>query len=210
MLKLNASAKVLLILLILGGLILSYSSCSKNVAPVAPDDKLSISTKDYAAKPNFQILKFDNVKKSLKKEFYVSQYFPYETGGTINLAYQLVKIDSGFIDVSVSLQILPYAMTANADISMLINDAQFFGDFDVVFDPHGTIFSTPALLNIHIKGMDLGIANPNDFKLYYVNEDTGEWELMVCESITVNLELGEIIVVNGQLPHFSRYALSTG
>ncbi len=208
--KLSAFLRPVLLLFLVVSVAMLFFGCSKTSSPLAPEDRLTIRTQDFAPKPNFQILTFDNVKKSLKKEYFISEYFPYDVGGTINLDYELTTEDSGLIDVSVSLQILPNAMTANADISMLINDAEFFGDFDVVFDPHGTIFSTPALLNIHIVGMDLGIANPDDFELYYVNEDTGEWELMVCESITVNLELGEIIVVNGQLPHFSRYALSKG
>jgi hypothetical protein len=80
------------------------------------------------------------------------------------------------------------------------------GEADLVFGPHGTRFSLPALLTIECKNFDLSGINPGDLKFYYVNEN-GQWQEHPAHEIFVDVQWGTIRVVDAQIPHFSRYAI---
>ena len=78
---------------------------------------------------------------------------------------------------------------------------------DFVFGESGTTFSTPALLDLAVYGVDLSGVNPESVNIYYVNPN-GQWEVMPSEQVTVNVEAGYIYILNAEISHFSRYALS--
>jgi len=70
------------------------------------------------------------------------------------------------------------------------------------------IFANPAILNVEARGVDLNGADSNAIHIYYDNQNTGQWEQMVCDDIIVDVNAGTIQVINAQLLHFSRYALA--
>ncbi len=109
--------------------------------------------------------------------------------------------------LDISLKILPWSIPQNTYISMSTDDAYLMGDVYLTFGPHGTLFNPPALLTFKASGLDLSGINPDLVNIFYVNEDTGLWELMPSESITVDVEAGYIEVINAEFSHFSRYAI---
>ncbi len=108
---------------------------------------------------------------------------------------------------AMTLRILPKTISDDVEVSISLDDQQFIGNMDVVFQPHGITFSQPAILNIAASGLDLTGMNPNAIDIYYDNTETGQWEKMEREAILVNIVDGAIVVVNALLPHFSRYAI---
>jgi hypothetical protein len=111
------------------------------------------------------------------------------------------------IMATVSLNVKPFSIERNTEITITLDDEQFMGSIDVTFAPHGLTFSAPAQLNISATGLDFTGFDVSNLKLYYVNQETNQWEEMNCESLSVNTTEGSLSVVNGQLPHFSRYAI---
>jgi len=66
------------------------------------------------------------------------------------------------------------------------------------------VFNFPAILNQTFSGLDLTGLNPDNVKLYYLAED-GNYEVMQCDQLIVDVANGTITVVNGKIPHFSLY-----
>ena len=77
----------------------------------------------------------------------------------------------------------------------------------MTFQPHGIIFSQPAILNLEALGVDFSGVNPDDVDIFYDNPATGQWEPMQRDDIIVDVNLGRIQVINARLDHFSRYAI---
>jgi len=149
------------------------------------------------------ILKFNkNNPTMLEKLTQVTEYIVASVGGTLHLTHE-----NDDLNVEVNLTFLPDALNESQDITISVNDEEFVGNVDVVFGPHGLTFLSPALLNINASGLDLTGVDPSLIDVYYYEPETGEWEKMKRDSIYVNVEEGVIIVVNAQLPHFSRYAI---
>ena len=116
--------------------------------------------------------------------------------GDVELAYSFI-----------SLEILPGSIDQDKDISLNMETTELSGGVAVIFEPHGTVFNPSALLNLTAYGVDFSGIDPAAVDIYYDNPETGQWELMPRESITVNAATGYLQVVNAQLPHFSRYAI---
>jgi hypothetical protein len=111
------------------------------------------------------------------------------------------------IRARVSLTIPPDSMSQHARISLTLDDQECCGKFDILFAPHGTTFKKPALLNISATGLELSGENPDSWGLYYINNQSGEWEPMDKEEMYVDMESGTLVVKNARLPHFSRYTI---
>jgi hypothetical protein len=106
-----------------------------------------------------------------------------------------------------NLKIEPHSINRDALLKLFLDTRRFMVDFDFKFKPHGITFSSPAILNIETYGLDLSGIDEDKLGLFYDNLEKGEWEKMEVEKIIINKETGHIRVVNGQLPHFSRYAI---
>lgn len=180
----------------------SFNNCSGNLSPVSPDQEVKVKEQK-----GIKFLSFGKAPNSLKKIVSVSRYIKRHRGGLLYLDYAFENADNEEVEVEIGLKIQRYSIEESNRFTMGIDDEYFLADLDVTFGPHGTQFSIPALLNISIDGIDLTGVDPNATHLYYDNQDTGEWELMECDSIIINIEEGELDVINGKLPHFSRYAI---
>ena len=112
-----------------------------------------------------------------------------------------------FSFAQVSLQILPGALSADVEISLSLDTNEIIGGCAVTFEPHGTTFSQPAILNIEAHGVDFTGVDPNSVDIYYDNQETGQWELMQRDDVIIDVNAGTIQVINALLPHFSRYAI---
>ncbi len=108
----------------------------------------------------------------------------------------------------VSLEILPNAIEQDTEIEISLETTELVGGVAVTFQPHGTIFTTPAILNVEARGVDFSGIDPGAINIYYDNQETGQWEAMLRDDIIVDVNAGTIKVINALLPHFSRYALA--
>ncbi len=116
-------------------------------------------------------------------------------------------LNVGTNGVRVNLQILPGGISEDTRMSISMEDEQIAGDVHVTFGPHGTVFNPPAVLNVEVTGLDLSGINPAGIDVYYINPQTGLWELMQRDDILVRQNEGYVKVVNAFLPHFSRYSI---
>lgn len=182
--------------------ILVFSGCEKQspVSSITPtEQEVQNTTKDNG----LQILAIGDQGNSFNKVTTSAKWISAFWGG-------LVKLDhygDNNLRIFTRLYIWPQTMNESAEISLTIDDQQFAGNVDVVFEPHGITFSQPALLNIYAYGLDLSGVDPNSLNIYYDNPDTGQWELMQRDGFYVFPSLGTIYVINAKIPHFSRYAI---
>lgn len=192
---------VLLIIFVIFVIIaFSFSNCSKDMSPVA-------SNQEIKEQGGIKFLSFGKSSKSLQKVITATEFIEKEIGGKLSLEFAYENVDSQKVDVDIELEIQANSIVEDNEFTMSVDDEYFVSDLDVTFGPHGTQFSIPALLNISVKGIDLSGVNPDEVFLYYDNQETGEWELMECDVIEIDAEQGLIKIVNGKLPHFSRYAI---
>jgi len=174
------------------GLVLNFGGCLNDV-PVAPE-----------AKKEYKILVLGTGNPSLKKVVPVSQWVTRKDGGELILDYKGLEHNNGNVEVKMTLKVLAETISRDAVLQMGLDDQKFI----MSFGPHGITFSQPALLNIEVKNLDLSGANPETLALYYLDSKKGEWEKMQTAEIIVNQEEGYLKFVDGQIPHFSRYAVA--
>jgi len=104
----------------------------------------------------------------------------------------------------------PGALDADTELSLTLNASTVAGEVDMVFSPHGTVFNTPAILNIKALNLELKDLSKKDIDIYYDNRESGYWEKMESHFVKVNTRRGNIWVKDALLPHFSRYAVAYG
>ena len=148
---------------------------------------------------------FDTNSNSLNKVTTVSKYISKSSGGNLHF-YHIANTGSPKPEVMVDLNVPANAIDYSKTITATFDDFDNIGEADLVFGPHGTQFSNPALLTMECKNFNLSGLNPNNIKFYYVNP-SGQWVVHPAHEIYVNVQWGTIRVVNAQIPHFSRYAI---
>ncbi|MCH8126954.1 hypothetical protein IIC38_13485 [candidate division KSB1 bacterium] len=177
------------------GMILFISSCSMEKLPVVPNE-------DKALK-KIKILKFKNVKPSLKKTITVSQAISADEGGILVLNHTLD--DEGLVYANISFEVLPNTISEDTEITLVLDDVSL----ELHFTPAGLTFGQPAILNIYAMGLNLEGINPNAIRVYYDNPESGQWEEMENEAVTVNILTGYVNVQNVKIPHFSKYVVTS-
>ena len=73
---------------------------------------------------------------------------------------------------------------------------------EAVFGEHGTVFATPAKVELSYKGASLTDIDEEQLRAWYYNEETGAWE---CIGGTVDLKKKKVTF---RIHHFSRYGLA--
>ncbi len=145
----------------------------------------------------------------------VSTTVTRRAGGRLRMAFQkraeLVEFEN--TTAVVTLDILPHSVNNRTEISLTARmmKAIVFGNIDMEYAPHGLVFNRPAILNIRGENLDLSELDPaiiDRFGLYYIDQETGQWEEMETDEIYINIATGVIRIVKARLPHFSRYALA--
>jgi hypothetical protein len=186
----------------LAAIAITFSGCDQQNNVIAPDSSAQ-NERPTAVAADGKTIHFigfnENHQRSLNKVTTVEKMITKKRGGMLELST---------VDAYFSLEVPSKSIDDDKIVSMTYDDQNFQGFTDIVFGPHGTQFSKPALLNVSLQNMDLTGMDPNKVGLYYVN-DNGQWEKMVVESITVEPVTGTVIVLNAQIPHFSRYAVAS-
>ncbi|MFQ5754362.1 MAG: hypothetical protein ACE5HI_20470, partial [bacterium] len=178
------------------GLALNFNACSKQSPLQADLEKVEPQNQ-------FRILPLGFTNNSLQKVTTVSKWITVQNGGFLTLQHT-----GNGISVNSALYILPGTISQDAEVSLSLDDEQFIGSLDLVFEPHGITFSQPALLTIVASGLDLSGYDPTKLDIYYYDEDTGAWEKMQRDAFIAEPYTGSVIVQNARLPHFSRYAIA--
>ena len=186
--------------ILFAGILLNFAGCSRDTLSTAN----SIEQESKQTRKHINLISWRDGKRALLKSFNTSQYINKADGGTLSISADANDGTTNNAEISVDLTILPGAIDISKELSMTFDDT----DIALTFGPHGTTFSPSALLNLTATGLDLTGVNPESVELYYENTNTGLWELMPREDIVVIPDQGYIRVVNAELPHFSRYALS--
>ena len=203
----KTSKSTLVVILLILAIVFSFSSCSKDFFPRAAKDDL---VTQELAKPNTpEFLSYGKVLPSLKKTITVTKYIDEDGGGVLQLQYK-IDTETGQVKVRIKLKIHRDSIDDDAEICMTVDDETFLADLDVLFGPSGLDFERPADLDVDIDNIDLTGVDPSNVNLYYENKETGDWEIMNCKKVQVDVENGKIKVQKGELPHFSRYALCKG
>jgi len=170
------------------------------------DNPVAMSTAQVV---NGKTIKFiplvDSGSNSLAKVTTAQKWISRSSGGTLHL-HHIAYSGSPRPEVVVDLRVPAWAVDYSKNIWVTFDDADNVGEADLVFGPHGTQFSSPALLTMECKNLNLSGINPNDIKFYYVNEN-GQWVEQPSHEIFVDVNSGLIRVVGAQIPHFSRYAI---
>ena len=177
------------------GMILFISSCSTENLPVVPNENKALK--------KIEILKFKNVKPSLKKTVTVSQAISADEGGELVLNHAIDE--EGLVYANISFEVLPNTINEDTKISLVLDDVSF----ELQFSPDELTFSQPAILNIYAMGLDLEGINPNAISVYYDNPESGQWDEMENEDVTVNILTGYVNVQNVKIPHFSKYVIGS-
>lgn len=186
----------------------ALTGCDSGNFPFAPETRIvAPQTISY---DDFQPLKYDNVHLTLAAPVTVTADVTVRSGGMLMLNFKAGHSDLGDLDVIAKLKIPPDAVPSDMELAMAIDPDQFMSNMDVVFGPHGLEFTTPALLDIDVGGVDLTCVNIDLISVYYDNTDTSQWEKMDYKKLIINVDKGTIRLKDAKLPHFSRYALSKG
>lgn len=185
-------------------LMMATFSCEK-MNPSEPDYGISkVERRDK----NISILDFGLPQSNLQKVTTASEWMTVEEGGWLRL-FHLGEDTTDFMFVYSHLVVQPNSMSEDAEIGLTVDDQNFAGAVDVEFSPHGIVFSQPALLTMYAYGLDLSGVDVDNLNFYYDNQETGLWEPMEYEQLYVSEEQGIIFILNGELPHFSRYAIGS-
>jgi len=184
--------------LLLTGLTLNFTACTEQ----SPLD----SSKTGNSELNF--LKIGESVTRLSKKVSTSEFVTYKDGGELIVEYKGIENDNGAVEAKLTLKVFSETISEDAELVMSLDDQVLVGNVDVGFSPHGITFSSPALLTIEAKSLDLSGVNPHLINIYYDNPETGEWELMNSYGVIVKSEDGYVKIIDAELPHFSRYAVA--
>ncbi|MFQ5602954.1 MAG: hypothetical protein ACE5HS_06765 [bacterium] len=187
-----------LLLALLLSFAISHWGCSDQ-SPLAPQNSLVTN----AEKIHFIPLTDGSraLSKGQHDQNKASAWVTVKEGGKLKLKY---KNDD--VKVKVKLQVRPKTINRDAELTLVLNPLML----DMEFGPADIIFSSPAMLNIEAKGLDLSKADPDKIDIYYVNPLTNKWEKIAREKVKVDIKKGSIKVVNAEIEHFSRYAVGWG
>ncbi len=144
----------------------------------------------------------------LSKKVTTSEFVTYKDGGELTVDYKGIENGNGAVEAKLTLKVFAETISEDAELVMSLDDQVLVGNVDVGFEPHGITFSSPALLTIEAKSLDLSGVNPHLINIYYDNPETGEWELMNSYGVIVKTEDGYVKIIDAELPHFSRYAVA--
>ncbi len=183
-------------------------SCTENPLTSVPEK----ATQPQVSEKAITFIPLPKAPAGLKKDgvLSVSKLISARYGGMLQIdANYPIEGTNNKVVVHVKLQIPRYALPYDQTLTMTLDEETLTGsvDVNVVFGPHGTRFLRPALFDIDADGLNLSSLPPDTkVQLYYFNPDSGNYEPMNVKKAMYNFRAGKIQCLDGELPHFSRYA----
>lgn len=126
-------------------------------------------------------------------------------GSLICLNYDGGKDGLPELNVDLSLMATPGMVDEEQPFTLRLEVGRTGRNLYLIFSPHGMVFRKPLLLNLEASGLNFRGRVLSDIGLFYDNN--GRWEKMKAAKIFADTQNGSIKIVNGILPHFSRYAI---
>ena len=179
--------------ILITGLVLLSSSCSQNL-PTGTDGN---------QRQPINILGFEATFASLQKRTEVSRFIRASQGGIVTLS-RFDDTQTSGASVVVSLAIPPGALDQDTKISLTMDATTL--DFE--FGPSGLVFNTPVVLSVDAYGLMLSGVDAGDVQLLYDNIAENEWSRMENSGIILEHDKGRLRLLDGRIPHFSRYILA--
>jgi hypothetical protein len=194
----SAQVKVAVVLAFLALMMVVGLSCGK-LLPTAPDAKSgSVTEQDWGAPCNPISpgdLPFEWTELSSQED---AAWFG-TAGGTMTQVIDCVmvqfRVPPQALDASVYITVQSTLMARNLD-------GKVYKKLELVFDPDGQVFSTPATLMFGTTL--LGSKEGDQLTLRWFNPETQSWE--VVQKVMV---VPGMLMVTFNISHFSRYAIST-
>ena len=183
----------------IAALLLVFTACQNDSQVVGPQSSETGYTAQ--AEPNWIGLP-ENAQKSLAKVFSASDFITAADGGQLVIDETYTSTTGTEVHTYSSIYFAPGCTQQDAQTTMEIDDETGVS----TFLPH-QYFNFPAILNQTFTGLDLTGLDPNNIKLYYLATD-GNYEVMECDQLIIDIEAGSITVVNGQIPHFSLFGFA--
>ncbi len=187
--------------LLIGALFVTLLTGCRNDGPVGVENAPSATQEpDFLKMPK---------NLSLQKVLESSALITPEDGGQLKLEFKYDYTTSTGevkeLDVKMKLKFPKGAVQHPLVARLRIDDEVLRSNVDITFNPHGSTFLTPAILDVDVSGMDVNGMSPDSQVWLYYDED-GTWVKMVAKKVEFKFKGGKIKCDHGELPHFSRYA----
>lgn len=197
--------KQLLLLAVFSFLVLA--GCQKENSIVSPVTEKSGS--EIAAKAQgVQLISLPgNAEKSLKKSVLSCTELVKVNNVSVLKVENHYKAENGNdVKIKAELKVLKNSLDLDTYMTMSLEQNTLATSVSLDFGP-STQFKIPALLSIHAEGLDLSGFSPNDhIGLVYLDGD--DWKPMPAKKVSFDINKGEIICIDAQIPHFSRYGFT--
>jgi len=204
----NLQGRIITVVLTIFLASLAFMGCEQS-SPLAAN---GLSEPTASPKNELKFITWGDKSQSLNKVIEKTGWFSKSWGGLLmlnsNYSFWGSNVDTTQPSISVTFYAKPGSVSESIELSMSMDNQIIGGNIDMKFGPSGTVFTPAAYLSITAENIDLTGVDPATVNIFYVNEQTGEWEPIPSESITVDVAIGKIVVKNARIPHFSRYALA--
>ncbi|MGA9120582.1 MAG: hypothetical protein WB699_14555 [Bacteroidota bacterium] len=192
-------------LMLTGAFLLPGCTDNSPVAPVAEQAiNTSSSTADSTVVSTLTRIVWPVPNQPETDSLSDSVYVTPDSGGMVKVKW--TNYDSThhrMSSVSFTLQIPAHAVTSPKTITITVDKNA--PDISAEFGPSGTVFLTPALLDVQVAGLDLSsFSDTDNIDLWYVNPN-GWINTMQYNKFRLNTKMGTLAVTDLQIPHFSRY-----
>ena len=182
---------------------LSFTACQEESTLISPQNEEATFTTQ--AEPNWISLPAPDGDR-VQKKFMAFKWITKKHGGKIEFR-EKYKPRGGKrgdeVKITSSLEFDKNAVEEDHLMFMLIDDRT--GTSKML--PHQE-FNSPGILNQKFENIDLSfIEDEKNVKYYYLSAD-GTYEEMECDEIKVDIKKGKIEIINGRIPHFSRYGFA--
>jgi len=196
--------KIVFLLIIVSGLILVGCKDSNNTGITGPVNSIVVAGSDTVS---FLKLPESIVpgEKHKKLKFEITP----QSGGVIHYD-NTYNSTGGEVTVDVQLRFPPGAVDDNMIVSIDISRSELTGDLSMDFDPSPTTFNKPALLTFEVYGLNVNeLPQDYDSIKFVYKDNNGNYIPMKAKSISVDVKKGELKILEGEIPHFSRYGWAT-
>jgi hypothetical protein len=197
----------LLLLITIVGLFLMGCQNSKDTGIVGPDNSPTLNGKSIS---------FLKLPANLEPTKSLSKRNPFSVtpkdGGNINYKNSYMSA-YGLVEIELQIKFEKNSVSDSMVVSVGIDQNELSGDLSLDFSPSPITFLIPAKLEMSVKGLDPASlpAHASDLILVCNGQvdNPNYFEVIKCKEIKMNKKEGQIEVIDGIIPHFSRYGWGT-
>ncbi|MGA9120581.1 MAG: hypothetical protein WB699_14550 [Bacteroidota bacterium] len=173
-------------------------------APALPATNVVLEANDSTIVSNVTVIVWPYPNQPGADQLSDSVYVTPDSGGTVKVKWtNYDPAKDKLSTVSFKLRIPAGAVSSPKTISITVDKNA--PEISAEFGPSGTVFLTPALLDVQVTGLDLSAFSATDrIDLWYVNA-SGWVGTMQYDKFKFDITRGTFAVSDLRIPHFSRY-----